>query len=243
MAFQQLRLTSPHMRDHQGEHHVKHAQESLHHNRFGEFYKPSHFDGVFGPETAGAVKEAKWKLGYMQKYVNQHYDEKLDEFLNNRHDISMWMKNRRQGRIHQAKDDNNAALKAVEIALGENGYHEGSGNSSKYGAWYGLNNAPWCAMFVSWCESHAGNDWFRYSYTPAIYSAALHGVHGMRFVSSPERGDICLMHFTGGEYPVSHVGLVIDGNPWRWISGNFGDAVRVSTADRANVVRFVRLSG
>lgn len=27
----------------------------------------------------------------------------------------------------------------------------GDGNYSKYGEWYGLNPAQWCAMFVSWC--------------------------------------------------------------------------------------------
>lgn len=27
----------------------------------------------------------------------------------------------------------------------------GSADYTKYGAWYGLNPAPWCAMFVSWC--------------------------------------------------------------------------------------------
>ncbi len=32
----------------------------------------------------------------------------------------------------------------------------GSGNYTKYGAWYGINPGSWCAMFVSWCANQAG---------------------------------------------------------------------------------------
>ena len=32
----------------------------------------------------------------------------------------------------------------------------GSANYTKYGQWYGLNPAAWCAIFVSWCASEAG---------------------------------------------------------------------------------------
>jgi len=54
--FRELRLTSPHMRGRE----VELAQHRLHNNRYGEFYKPSHTDGVYGPETAAATKHAKY---------------------------------------------------------------------------------------------------------------------------------------------------------------------------------------
>ena len=44
----------------------------------------------------------------------------------------------------------------LSIAAKQVGYKEGSNNNSKYGAWYGLNNQPWCAMFISWCANQAG---------------------------------------------------------------------------------------
>ena len=44
----------------------------------------------------------------------------------------------------------------VRIAAGEIGYKEGANNNTKYGVWYGMNNNPWCAMFVSWCARQAG---------------------------------------------------------------------------------------
>jgi hypothetical protein len=31
-----------------------------------------------------------------------------------------------------------------------------STNSNKYGNWYGMDRAPWCAMFVSYCFYNAG---------------------------------------------------------------------------------------
>ncbi|MDE7242592.1 MAG: S-layer homology domain-containing protein [Oscillospiraceae bacterium] len=52
-----------------------------------------------------------------------------------------------------------AAYKSASVisaALNEVGYHEGSHEYSKYGAWYGLPNAYWCDMFVSWCGMKGG---------------------------------------------------------------------------------------
>lgn len=42
-------------------------------------------------------------------------------------------------------------MNVVDVALAEVGYKELGNNDSKYGRWYGVNNQPWCAMFVSWC--------------------------------------------------------------------------------------------
>jgi len=48
-------------------------------------------------------------------------------------------------------------MSVVAIAKAEIGYtEEGKSNDTKYGKWYGLNNNPWCAMFVSWCFDRAG---------------------------------------------------------------------------------------
>lgn len=44
----------------------------------------------------------------------------------------------------------------VEIAKSQLGYKEGPNNQTMYGKWYGLDNNPWCAMFVSWCYAEAG---------------------------------------------------------------------------------------
>ena len=44
----------------------------------------------------------------------------------------------------------------VDVAIGELGYKEQGNNRTKYGAWYGMNGAAWCHMFVSWCAYKAG---------------------------------------------------------------------------------------
>ena len=45
--------------------------------------------------------------------------------------------------------------KVVEIAKAEIGNREIGNNDNKYGKWYGANNQPWCAMFVSWVFNKA----------------------------------------------------------------------------------------
>lgn len=46
--------------------------------------------------------------------------------------------------------------KIVAVAAKEIGYKEGRNNATKYGQWYGMDNNPWCAMFVSWCAAQVG---------------------------------------------------------------------------------------
>lgn len=49
-----------------------------------------------------------------------------------------------------------SAKKIIEIAKKEVGYKEGKNNDTKYGKWYGLNNQPWCMMFIMWVADQAG---------------------------------------------------------------------------------------
>ena len=47
-------------------------------------------------------------------------------------------------------------MSILEVARQELGYEESGNNNTKYGKWFGLNNQPWCAIFVSWCYDKAG---------------------------------------------------------------------------------------
>jgi len=47
-------------------------------------------------------------------------------------------------------------MSVVDIAKSQLNYKETGNNDTIYGKWYGLNNNPWCAMFVSWCYDQAG---------------------------------------------------------------------------------------
>ena len=44
----------------------------------------------------------------------------------------------------------------LDKAVSQLNYEETDDNNTKYGQWYGLNNQPWCAIFVSWCYDQAG---------------------------------------------------------------------------------------
>ena len=49
--------------------------------------------------------------------------------------------------------------KVLEIAKKEVDakYKEGNNNDTKFGKWYGNNNQPWCAFFVSWVFHQSGS--------------------------------------------------------------------------------------
>ena len=122
----------------------------------------------------------------------------------------------------------------IQKALAEEGYVEGANNNTKYGAWYGLNYNPWCAMFVSWCAYQAGIP------TTVIpkYAAVSDGLSfyqskGSDFYKSyeqtqngeyiPQCGDIIFFKSNGA----SHTGLVIKvvGDILYTIEGNTSNKV------------------
>lgn len=50
----------------------------------------------------------------------------------------------------------NTRKSIVSIAKIYLGYREGNNNYNQFGDWYGLQNQPWCAIFVSFCAAKAG---------------------------------------------------------------------------------------
>lgn len=50
------------------------------------------------------------------------------------------------------------ASDVVKVAVSQIGYKESPANSNrtKYGKWFGMNGAPWCAIFLDWCFNKAG---------------------------------------------------------------------------------------
>ncbi|MBR4880346.1 MAG: CHAP domain-containing protein [Clostridia bacterium] len=113
----------------------------------------------------------------------------------------------------------------------QGGTSGGSKNYTKYGAWYGLNPDPWCAMFVSWCANKAGIP------TTVIPKHASCDI-GMQWFQgkglwkwskscggsyTPKRGDIIYFRTnTAITYDSTHVGIVYncDGSTVYTIEGN-----------------------
>jgi hypothetical protein len=113
---------------------------------------------------------------------------------------------------------------ALARAISQLGYTEGPNNDNKYGAWYGLNHEPYCAMGVTWCYELGAQDIgsdspsFRkgsyYAYCPYIVSDARSGRNGLRTTDDPAPGDLIVFDWEGdGTY--DHVGLFEC-----WTSGN-----------------------
>lgn len=117
----------------------------------------------------------------------------------------------------------------VEIALSQKGYHEGPNNDTKYGEWYGLNNEPWCAMFVSWCAFQVG---IPESVIPK-FAGCTTGFRQMTKMGittkehiKPQKGDLIFFDWNyTGDY--DHVGIVTNADETRvWtVEGNHEDDV------------------
>lgn len=95
----------------------------------------------------------------------------------------------------------------VRIASGEIGYKEGANNWNKYGAEYGLNNQPWCVIFVWWVFKEAGaSDLFG---AKTAKCTVLYNNHKSQEVPKSElkKGDIVFFDWKGGT-ETEHVGIV-----------------------------------
>lgn len=110
-----------------------------------------------------------------------------------------------------------SAADVVAVANREVGVVERPTNRTKYGAWYGLDGQPWCAMFVSWCFDQAGagklvaaSSAKGFAYCPA--GAEWYQKQGA-WGTAPRVGAVVFFQFPGGPKRVHHVGLVTGINP------------------------------
>lgn len=255
-----LTLTSP---PRQGKT-VKQAQAVLNgKNRLKKDFLKSDVDGVFGPLTQQAVKNAQYWLGFPKRNINGVYGPTIHSLLlpagtPGAAALPASYKVRRRARLRKAKLLAARAARRVEMAriartqVGTVESPAGS-NKVKYSDWYGMRG-PWCAMFVSWCADRAGIK-FRYAYCPYIEADAKAGRNRLRLVGrqAVRKGDIALFHFGGGE--AKHVGIVesidigagtvtcIEGNTSKSSGGSQdnGGGVFVRTRPLTHVRHFVRV--
>ena len=98
----------------------------------------------------------------------------------------------------------------VSVAVGQIGYCEEDNNDTKYGIWYGVNNQPWCDIFVSWCAAQAKVQELipKCAYVPDRLSyyqnTGAYQTHGSY---TPRPGDLCLFDFNNNGVP-DHIGIV-----------------------------------
>lgn len=125
--------------------------------------------------------------------------------------------------------------KLVQLAYSQVGIYEGKdakgsyNNIQKYGAWYGNNGQPWCAMFVSWNWHHAGLSHdlllkYQGCYTGKEWCEKK-GIFKYKKNYTPITGDIVFFLSNGA----SHTGIVAycDGTYIYTIEGNRSNKVGV----------------
>ena len=66
----------------------------------------------------------------------------------------------------------------VHTAQQQVGFVEGANNANPYGDWYGVPNAPYCAMFVSWVFAQNNLSHLVAAQTPKGFPTALRVWHG-----------------------------------------------------------------
>jgi hypothetical protein len=173
------------------------------HNVFKQDFHAGPDDGVYGPQMAGATKRAKYYLGYPQKNVDTSFGQYIYQFLlpekdPNHKKLSRAYSWRRSQRLKKAVKVKSIKEKATDAARvdAKNQVHESpaGSNLTMFGAWFGINPARWCAIYVTYRLVMAGaKDFIRgkfASYVGAFVEEARHGHRHLALTSNPEYGDI-----------------------------------------------------
>jgi hypothetical protein len=158
-------------------------------------------DGVYGPETARAVKDAKYALGY--RTVNNQAGDLILAYLSGKKKPNLAMRARAKSRVKKATKAISKHMKMLQVAISQTGIKESPANSNivKFSIWYKLIG-PWCAMFLSWCASKVGFH-FHYAYVPYVLNDARSRRNNLITVSRSEvrPGDFVI--YWGGK----HIGM------------------------------------
>jgi lysozyme family protein len=153
-----LQLANPHMTGDD----IKTAQLLLRKNKFGS-WDPGGTDGEFGELTAGAVRRAKWELGYPASAVNGTYGPQLGALLSGKKALPAAFRKRRAQRLKQTGSDKTARKRIVNWALWgvknskRIGYtRDGTVRLSAMATPGALPLATDCSGFATFCYAWAG---------------------------------------------------------------------------------------
>jgi hypothetical protein len=132
----------------------------------------------------------------------------------------------------------------VNIANSQIDYKEAANNNTMYGAWYGMNNQPWCAMFVSWVFNEAGLGSTVAASTRKGFASCDAGLkwfakkNKLVPIGQAQAGDIAFFQFDTDAQP-DHVGIVVKNNgKYLWcIEGNTASDTKGSQSNGDGVYR------
>lgn len=209
-------------------------------------------DGEFGPDTARAVKRAKYWLGYRKP--DKRASDLLMSYLSGK-STTPAMKLRAANRRRIAKQKP-VRLKMWDEAQKHIGVkeHPAGTNRCRFSLWYGLIGA-WCAMFVTWDGVVAKSKAFRrgkyYAYVPYVVADARRGVNNLAVTYFPQQGDLVCFDW-GHDGVADHIGLfgawtkekgtftTVEGNTGIGNDSNGGEVMR-RTRNKSQVICFVHV--
>lgn len=127
----------------------------------------------------------------------------------------------------------------VEIALGKLGYKEAGNNDTIFGKWYGINNASWCAMFVSWCFNQINEGDKITAQTKKGFASCDAGLKWFAKkgklipVGQAQEGDIVFFQFDADAQP-DHVGIVISNDGKKYLQTVEGNTAEDKKGSQSN---------
>ena len=139
--------------------------------------------------------------------------------------------------------DTDRILAAARAELGYRESPKGS-NSTKYGRAYGINPAPWCAMFTWWCYRQGAGIDMRRTITSSFASceAALQAFRAKGLtVGTPQPGDIVIYQFDR-DRAADHMGIFESGNRSQFVAIE-GNTSGSSVSNGGQVMRRGRFGG
>lgn len=108
---------------------------------------------------------------------------------------------------------------AIAKKFVDENYQEGPNNDTIFGKAYGLNNQPWCAMFVSYCFAQAGVANLVAAQNKKGFASCDAGYSWFKKnnqllpVEEAKAGDIVFFNFDETPNDTEHVGLVKGNDP------------------------------
>jgi hypothetical protein len=127
----------------------------------------------------------------------------------------------------------------IDAAKNEIGYQETGNNDTKYGKWYGLNNQPWCAMFVSWCFAQADLSELVAASTKKGFASCDAGLKWFSKkgkivpVGQAQAGDIVFFQFDD-DAQADHVGIVVGNDGKKYLTCIEGNTSGDKKGSQAN---------
>ena len=108
-----------------------------------------------------------------------------------------------------------AAVVAAAKKYADEKYTEKTNNNTEFGKWYGMNNQPWCAMFVSKCFDDAGLVKLVAASTKKGFASCDAGFSWFQKnkqivpVGKAQAGDVVFFNFDKDPTDTEHVGIVV----------------------------------